>query len=32
MRSDARKREDIFSSNCEGPFRIQEVAVGGHTT
>jgi len=29
MRSDARKNEDKFSSNWEGPFRIREVAAGG---
>ena len=30
MRSDARKIEDKFSSNWEGPFRIREVAAGGY--
>jgi len=29
MRSNARKADDKFSSNWEGPFRIREVEEGG---
>jgi len=29
MRSNARKSDDKFSSNWEGPFRIREVGEGG---
>ena len=29
MRSDARKDDDKFSSNWEGPFRIAETTEGG---